>query len=380
MDMTGFPERRSDARRRRHHRLPRAGCTPCRAFCCALHDRQTSGLGQHVDIALFEAMLSVMRLPLSVLLATGRTPTRVGNDHLNIAPYEPLRAKDGLIIVAVANPGLWVRFCEAIERPGSARRSALHDQHAPRGEPRRAEGGDRGGLSAARPSRSSPNGSRQRTCRAAACGRSARRSRIRRSPRATSCSRRHHPAAWHDREPSRRSSGCRARLPTSGSRRRRWASTPRKCWRRSTRGYDDGVFQPESAEGPRRADHRRRHRHLPRHRARVRGARLRRRRSPAASSNTSSRRVDELRALGVRAVAKVGRRPRSGGRQRRGRRRRRRAGPARHRHQRRGRQLHLPRREPVAERVRHGRRHRSEGHLQRVARARFRISRRRADR
>jgi crotonobetainyl-CoA:carnitine CoA-transferase CaiB-like acyl-CoA transferase len=66
-------------------------------------------------------MLSVMRLPLSVLQATGRTPTRVGNDHLNIAPYEPLRAKDGLLIVAVANPGLWTRFCAAIERPALAR-------------------------------------------------------------------------------------------------------------------------------------------------------------------------------------------------------------------------------------------------------------------
>jgi crotonobetainyl-CoA:carnitine CoA-transferase CaiB-like acyl-CoA transferase len=58
-----------------------------------------------------------MRLPMSVLLATGTTPTRVGNDHLNIAPYQPLRAKDGLIIVAVANPALWIRFCEAMERP-----------------------------------------------------------------------------------------------------------------------------------------------------------------------------------------------------------------------------------------------------------------------
>jgi crotonobetainyl-CoA:carnitine CoA-transferase CaiB-like acyl-CoA transferase len=58
-----------------------------------------------------------MRLPMSVLLATGVTPTRVGNDHLNIAPYQPLRAKDGLIIVAVANPALWIRFCEAMERP-----------------------------------------------------------------------------------------------------------------------------------------------------------------------------------------------------------------------------------------------------------------------
>jgi crotonobetainyl-CoA:carnitine CoA-transferase CaiB-like acyl-CoA transferase len=94
-----------------------AGLYAIQGILLALTDRQKSGLGQHVDIALFEAMLSVMRLPLAVLQATGATPSRVGNDHLNIAPYEPLRAKDGLIIVAVANPGLWVRFCDALERP-----------------------------------------------------------------------------------------------------------------------------------------------------------------------------------------------------------------------------------------------------------------------
>jgi crotonobetainyl-CoA:carnitine CoA-transferase CaiB-like acyl-CoA transferase len=81
-----------------------------------LRDRDRTGRGQLVDIALFDAMLSVMRLPLSVLLATGADPTRVGNDHLSISPYEPLRAKDGLLIVAVANPRLWVRFCDAIGR------------------------------------------------------------------------------------------------------------------------------------------------------------------------------------------------------------------------------------------------------------------------
>ena len=93
-----------------------AGLYAVQGILLALHDRHASGLGQHVDISLFEAMLSVMRLPLAVLQATGADPTRVGNDHLNIAPYEPLRAKDGLIIVAVANPRLWIRFCDAIER------------------------------------------------------------------------------------------------------------------------------------------------------------------------------------------------------------------------------------------------------------------------
>ena len=94
-----------------------AGLHASQGILLALYERQTSGLGQHVDVALFDAMLSVMRLPHAVLTATGEDPTRAGNDHLTIAPYEPLRAKDGLIIVAVANPGLWGRFCEAIERP-----------------------------------------------------------------------------------------------------------------------------------------------------------------------------------------------------------------------------------------------------------------------
>jgi crotonobetainyl-CoA:carnitine CoA-transferase CaiB-like acyl-CoA transferase len=119
MDMTGAPE---GAPTRVGVAITDylAGLYASQGILLAVIDRERSGLGQHVDIALFEAMLSVMRLPLSVLQATGSTPTRVGNDHLNIAPYEPLRAKDGLLIVAVANPGLWGRFCDAIERPALA--------------------------------------------------------------------------------------------------------------------------------------------------------------------------------------------------------------------------------------------------------------------
>src|SRR5438128_6818084 len=48
-----------------------SGLYAVQGILLALTDRQKSGLGQQVDIALFEAMLSVMRLPLAVLLATG---------------------------------------------------------------------------------------------------------------------------------------------------------------------------------------------------------------------------------------------------------------------------------------------------------------------
>jgi crotonobetainyl-CoA:carnitine CoA-transferase CaiB-like acyl-CoA transferase len=82
----------------------------------AVHDRHRTGLGQHVDIALFDSILSVMRLPLGILLATGEAPQRVGNEHPSIAPYETLNTPEGQVIVAVGNPRLWKQFCAAIER------------------------------------------------------------------------------------------------------------------------------------------------------------------------------------------------------------------------------------------------------------------------
>jgi CoA:oxalate CoA-transferase len=93
-----------------------AGLYAAQGILLALYDRQRSGMGQHVDISLYDSMLSVMRLPLGLLLASGAPPARVGNDHPSIAPYETLNTPGGKIIVAVGNPRLWKRFCAAIER------------------------------------------------------------------------------------------------------------------------------------------------------------------------------------------------------------------------------------------------------------------------
>jgi formyl-CoA transferase len=130
MEMTGFPD---GAPTRVGVAITDylAGLYASQGILLALHERAQSGRGQHVDIALFDAMLSVMRLPHSVLVATGENPTRGGNDHLTIAPYEPLHAKDGQFVLAVANPRLWDRFCDAIGRRD------LHD------DPRFATNADR---------------------------------------------------------------------------------------------------------------------------------------------------------------------------------------------------------------------------------------------
>jgi crotonobetainyl-CoA:carnitine CoA-transferase CaiB-like acyl-CoA transferase len=83
----------------------------------ALRDRDRTGRGQAVDIALFDAILATMSLPAGIFLATGEPPPRMGNQHPSISPYETFRARDGLVMVCAGNPKLWVQFCRAIERP-----------------------------------------------------------------------------------------------------------------------------------------------------------------------------------------------------------------------------------------------------------------------
>ena len=94
-----------------------AGLYATQGILLALHERHRSGLGQHVDISLFEAMLSVMRLPMSVLLATGARRAASATIISTSRRTSRCARSDGLIIVAVANPALWIRFCEAIEHP-----------------------------------------------------------------------------------------------------------------------------------------------------------------------------------------------------------------------------------------------------------------------
>jgi formyl-CoA transferase len=82
----------------------------------ALRNRDRNGTGEHVDIALFDSILSTLSMPAGLMQATGKTPHRMGNDHSSIAPYEALRASDGMVMIAAANPRLWKQLCAAIDR------------------------------------------------------------------------------------------------------------------------------------------------------------------------------------------------------------------------------------------------------------------------
>jgi formyl-CoA transferase len=83
----------------------------------ALRERDRTGRGQAIDIALFDAVLAAMTLPAGIAFATGASPRRMGNRHPSIAPYETFRTSDGLVMVCAGNPKLWRLFCDAIGRP-----------------------------------------------------------------------------------------------------------------------------------------------------------------------------------------------------------------------------------------------------------------------
>jgi crotonobetainyl-CoA:carnitine CoA-transferase CaiB-like acyl-CoA transferase len=113
MDVTGFPQTGPTK--------VGVAITDCLAALYAVQgillahvSRTRTGKGQVVDIALLDAAVSILGLPTGIAAATGQGPGRLGNAHPSLAPYEPYPAADGHVIVAVANPRLWTRFCAAM--------------------------------------------------------------------------------------------------------------------------------------------------------------------------------------------------------------------------------------------------------------------------
>ena len=90
------------------------GLYAANAVQAALLERERSGLGQHIDLALLDTeVASLANLSLNYL-CSGVSPKRMGNAHPNIAPYQVLPAADGHFIVAVGNDGQFQRLCKAM--------------------------------------------------------------------------------------------------------------------------------------------------------------------------------------------------------------------------------------------------------------------------
>ncbi|WP_422650942.1 CoA transferase [Cupriavidus sp. H18C1] len=87
------------------------------AVLAALFQRQASGVGQHLDIALLDVAVALNANQGANYLFSGRNPPRSGNAHPNCAPYEVFRCADGHLILAIGNDAQFARSCEVAGLP-----------------------------------------------------------------------------------------------------------------------------------------------------------------------------------------------------------------------------------------------------------------------
>lgn len=84
------------------------------AILAALWHARASGEGQHVDIALFDVQAAMLANQATNWFVSGKAPTRMGNAHPNLAPYQPFACSDGMVIIAVGNDGQFRALCGAL--------------------------------------------------------------------------------------------------------------------------------------------------------------------------------------------------------------------------------------------------------------------------
>ena len=106
----------------------------------ALHKRNETGRGQHVEVNLLSSALSGLVNHSSAVVAGGVVPFRMGNSHPSLFPYEPLPCADGDLIITAGNDGQFRKLCEVLGLPDlvddprfahNADRTANRDQLRP---------------------------------------------------------------------------------------------------------------------------------------------------------------------------------------------------------------------------------------------------------
>ena len=93
------------------------GIFACLAVLGALVGRELHGEGQHADISMLDALVSMLSYDAFDHLNTGARIARRGTAHAHIVPWQALEAKDGFVVVAARGEKFWRNLCDAIGRP-----------------------------------------------------------------------------------------------------------------------------------------------------------------------------------------------------------------------------------------------------------------------
>jgi CoA:oxalate CoA-transferase len=106
------------------------------ALNAALLHRERTGEATKVDVALFDCQLALLENAIMRYTTTGEIPGPMGARHPSITPFEAFTTKDGHIIIAAGNDGLWVKLTEALGHPELTQKpeyktNPLRNQHQP---------------------------------------------------------------------------------------------------------------------------------------------------------------------------------------------------------------------------------------------------------
>ena len=85
------------------------------AILAALRERDRTGRGAHIDMALLDTQVGVLANQALNWMVSGKVPHRMGNGHANLVPYQAFRVSDGQVIVAVGNDRQFARLCQVLE-------------------------------------------------------------------------------------------------------------------------------------------------------------------------------------------------------------------------------------------------------------------------
>src|SRR5262245_43673436 len=82
------------------------------AILAALYEREQSGRGQFIDLALLDTQVAALANQSLNFLVSGNAPERHGTAHPNIVPYQAFATADGYLMLAIGNDRQFSRFCE----------------------------------------------------------------------------------------------------------------------------------------------------------------------------------------------------------------------------------------------------------------------------
>lgn len=94
-----------------------AGMYLAQGVLAALYDRERTGAGRMIDVAMLDAQIAIQEHSLAITAATGTPPGPTGARHPTITPFSTYRASDGFFVIAAGNDALFARLCTALALP-----------------------------------------------------------------------------------------------------------------------------------------------------------------------------------------------------------------------------------------------------------------------